>query len=355
MNIAQQRLQKQHLLENPLDDPIAVVRHLGAVQSQDYRGATWGISQRAKGSPSAAELDTLFNEGKILRTHVMRPTWHFVMPEDIRWLQMLTAARVKAISAYYWRKLELTEAIFQQTQTLMAKYLEGGKALTRKEIGVLLEASGIPAADGVRLGHIMMMAELEALVCSGPLRGKQHTYALVAERAPHALVFSRDEALARFATRYFTGHGPAQLKDFAWWSGLTTTEAKEAIALADLRSFQDQGLTYWTNDSAELPAAKADILHLLPNFDEFIIAFTDRSASFDISSFTASLPVNLFDGHFIVLNGKVIGSWRVGTNATRARITPRLLVKLTRAQETMFHRIVREYGVFRGLTTEIVQ
>src|SRR6185436_10236792 len=176
-DIAHQRLHNQHLSATTLKSLKEVVGYLGAVQAQDYAGAKWAIGQRIPNATDAA-IDRSFNEGEILRTHVMRPTWHFVTPADIRWILELTAPRVHAANAYMYRKLELNDAIFKRSNAVLAKALQGGMQLTRTELASAFNKAGI-IADGLRLGYFMMYAELEGLICSGGRRGKQFTYALL--------------------------------------------------------------------------------------------------------------------------------------------------------------------------------
>ena len=182
LDIAHQRLHNEHLAGAQLNKPEAVVQWLCAVQSQDYAGAKWAIAQRTTGETNAA-LDQLFNDGKILRTHVMRPTWHFVLPADIRWLLRLTAPRVHAANAYYYRKLELDDAVFHRGNAALAKALQGGAQLIRAEIALVYTNAGIHAS-GLRLAYLIMHAELDALICSGALHGKQFTYAWLDDRVP---------------------------------------------------------------------------------------------------------------------------------------------------------------------------
>ena len=210
------------------------MRWLGAVQAQDYHGAKWALALRTRGVDSAA-LDRAFDAGAFLRTHVMRPTWHFVAPEDLRWLLALTGPRVHAVNAHPYRAFELDAPLFRRAHALLTRALRGGRSLTRLELATALEAGGI-AARGQRLAYIVMHAEIDALVCSGPMRGKQHTYMLLEERVPPAPALARDEALATLARRYFTSHGPATAHDFAWWSGLTVADAREGVALAGRRA-----------------------------------------------------------------------------------------------------------------------
>jgi len=198
--LALRRLQHQRLAQNPLATPAEIVTWLGAVQAQEYAGAKWALGLRL---PNATDevLERAFAEGTILRTHVLRPTWHFVTPADIRWLLDLSAPRVTAANAHMYRQLELDPALFARSHAVMAGALQGGRYLTRAEIGSALARSGI-AADGLRLVYLLMRAELDAVVCSGPRRGNQVTYALLEERATPARRLPREEALAELTQRY---------------------------------------------------------------------------------------------------------------------------------------------------------
>src|SRR5687768_3402854 len=277
-DIAAQRLSNQFITRAVHRQPEDVVASLGAVQAQEYAPAKWGLGQRLGGRTTDADVERAFTEGRILRTHVMRPTWHFVAPADIRWLLMLTAPRVKAIMAPYDRRLELDDTLFAKSQRVFARALGGGTYLTRAELALELERAGIAAA-GQRLAHIVMRAEQDALICSGPRRGKQFTYALLDERAPLAPRLGRDEALAELTRRYFTSHGPATFRDFAWWSGLTVRDAKAGVEM--LGSAIDHrianGLTCWFAGSVPVSrSAAAKTAHLLPIYDECFIAYKDR-------------------------------------------------------------------------------
>lgn len=159
--------------------------------------AKWSIAQRTRDVTNAA-LDRAFAEGAILRTHVLRPTWHFVLPADIRWLIELTAPRINARMAYYDRQLELTAAVFSKSNALIRRTLASGRHRTRKELAAVLHKGGI-VANTQRLGHLMMRAELDLVICSGAPKGKQHTYALVEERAPRANALVAEPEIARLA------------------------------------------------------------------------------------------------------------------------------------------------------------
>ena len=196
------RLARQHLTGARFADPVAAVAWFGAVQSQEFAGSAWGIGQRCAGLDEAG-FRRVFDAGGVVRTHVLRPTWHLVTPADLRWMQALTAPRVHAANAPYYRRSELDPATLARCADVISGALAGGQELTRKELGAALAAGGIEPGDPLRLGLITMWCELEALICSGAMRGRQHTYALVDERLPEASPRERDEALGALARRYF--------------------------------------------------------------------------------------------------------------------------------------------------------
>src|SRR5688572_30267270 len=229
LDISRYRLHNQFLSQTNLTEPSQVVECLGAVQSQDYAGAKWALAQRLKDSPTDAAIEKAFNEGKILRTHVMRPTWHFVTPADIRWMLALTGPRVHMANGFIYRQQELDPATIKKGYTVLEKALQGNQHLTREELGSALEQAGIKNAKGIRLGYIVMSAELDGIICSGPPRGKQFTYALLEERAPKVKNWTREGSLAELTRRYFATRGPATLHDFTWWSGLTMADAQRGI------------------------------------------------------------------------------------------------------------------------------
>src|SRR5690348_9989844 len=203
LNIAHRRLHNQFLSQQTFEKPEEVVQWLGAVQSQDYGAAKWALGLRLCGAIDDV-IEQSFASGQILRTHIMRPTWHFVTPADIRWMLMLTAPRVHAASAYYYRTSELDDALFARSNAVLVEALQGGKQLTRTELASALQRAGIACDNLLRLGYIIIHAELDGIICSGARRGKQFTYALLDERAPQTRVVEREEALAEFALRYFT-------------------------------------------------------------------------------------------------------------------------------------------------------
>jgi len=350
IDVAKQRMHNQRLTGVPFDRPEEVVRWLGAVQSQDYGGAKWGVAQRTTGATNA-ELDRLFAEGAILRTHVLRPTWHFVAPDDIRWLLGLTGPRVHAANAFRYRQLELDDVTLRRGNDLLANALQGGKSLTRAELAEAIQGGGIDTS-GQRLAHMVMYAELDAVICSGHLRGKQFTYALFDERVPRTREFTRDEALAELTRRYFASHGPATVQDFAWWSGLTVTDGKTGIELAKahLTSEVVDGRTYWLAAAPMAVQPRTPAVHLIPNYDEYLVAYRDRSAALDesvIGKIMSDRDAIFADS--IIIDGLVAGRWRrtVGRYEVTVRTSP--FVPLSGAERDAVRAAADVYGRFLEL------
>jgi Winged helix DNA-binding domain len=300
-----ERLVNQKLAGAALHDPQEIISWFGAVQAQDFQGARWAVGLRSK-SLTAAAVERAFDEGRILRTHVLRPTWHFVTAEDIRWLIALSGPRIIARLAYRHRWLELDAGTMARSRAALIRALES-RHLTRRELAAVLQRAGV-ASTPERLSHLLMVAELEGLVCSGPLRDRQLTYALVDERVPRAAPLDAEQALARLADRYFTSHGPATLADFSWWSGLSRREARAAVERAGSALSRD--VVGSGTFRAARPRSRARIVHpsawLLPNFDEYLVAYKDRAAVF------GDRPVSSWDTltHTVIIDGLAAATWR---------------------------------------------
>ncbi len=350
LEIAQQRLQNQYLAQKPFDNSEAVVQWQGAVQSQDYAGAKWALGLRlAKATDD--EVERAFTNGSILRTHVLRPTWHFVTPADIRWMLALTAPRVNALNAYQYRKCELDEVTFTRSHRALEKALQGGKQLTREELRGALQQAGIDTSD-LRMTHLMMQAELAGLVCSGARRGKQFTYALLEERVPPAPSLTRDEALFALVQRYFASRGPATLQDFVWWSGLTMADARRGIEQVKFRFEQEVvgGQTYWSAAPVSPPKDLSLTAHLLPNYDEYFIGFKDRSAfMYTLKALHKDVLLTGLSAHIIVMGGQMVGGWKrtLTKNAVAVELTP--LKPLTKAEKQAVTVAAERYGEFLKL------
>jgi len=353
-DIAHRRLVAQRLTDPPTATPADVVRRLGAVQAQDYAGAKWAIGLRSRGVDDAA-VEQAVADGSIIRTHVLRPTWHFVAPEDVRWMLALTAPRIRAAMASYERKLGLDDAVVRRSNAVLERALRGGNQLTRAELAEALRGAGVDATGSQRLGHLVMRAELDAVVCSGARRGKQFTYALLDERVPPVPPRARDDALLELTRRYFATRGPATASDFAWWSGLAAGDAKKGIQLASSSLEQETvgGRTYWVDPSSP-PRTKAEkrspTAHLLPNYDEYFIGLKDRSAIAErLQSAALVTGGNALIGNVIVVDGQLVGAWarRIEKAAVVVELEP--LTRVTAAEERAIRSAAAAYGAFLGM------
>jgi hypothetical protein len=356
MDVARRRLHSVLLAGGAFAEPEEAVRWLVAVQAQDYAGAKWALAQRMPGGTDAA-LERAVDTGAIVRTHVLRPTWHFVAPADARWLIELTAPRIRAAMAYQDRKLGLDAATLRRSEAALARALEGGRHRTREELGSDLAEAGVEAA-GQRLGQLVMHAELRAVVCSGPRRGKQFTYALFDERVPvafRAKKLARDEALAELARRYFASRGPASAHDYAWWSGLTLAEARRGIELAGrtIASEVDGERTWWFAPSHTARPAKDPLVHLLPNYDEYIVAYKDRSDAVDpqrVARLSGPGTRDLFlSNPLVVVDGRVVGTWRRTLEKGAATVHARVVGPLPAGVRGALAEAARRFGRFLGV------
>ena len=305
--IANQRLHNQRITRPSPQSPEKLVAWMGAVQAQEYGPARWGLGLRLRGRTTDAAVHRAVDQGRILRTHILRPTWHFVTPADIRWMLELTAPRVQRIMASYDRQIGLDPAVMTRAAGVLEQALGDSGCLTRQELRPHLQRASLPVGNR-ELAHIAMYAELEGLICSGPRRGKQSTYALLAHRAAPSKRLQRDEALAELTKRYFRSHGPATVRDFVWWSGLTSGDAKRGLNMIGARQRDVDGLKYWSvgRDPRSAPRSGTS-LHLLPIYDEFLVAYRDLQA--------VPRPAYLMGNfqHALVIGGQVAGTWRIRT------------------------------------------
>src|SRR5688572_8572729 len=321
--IADARLLNQRITGATRRRPADVVAWLGAVQAQEFEPAKWALGLRMAKSTVADDIERAFAAGEILRTHVLRPTWHFVTPADIRWMLELTGPRVHRVVSSYARRLGMDAAVLVRGTDIFERALRDRQYLTRGELGERLRRAGLPLA-GTPLALVTLHAELEGIICSGPRRGRQFTYALVAERAPEVPRLSRDEALATLSRRYFTSHGPATIRDFVWWSGLTSADAKRGLEMNKARREDVAGLTYWTIGSTPRVAGRDHFAHLLPIYDEYVVSYRDREAVPHGPSVIAP-PKTVIFRHALVVGGGIAGTWRTTRNARGLSVKTTLL------------------------------
>jgi hypothetical protein len=355
--IAKQRLVNQGLVRPSLKRASEVVAMLGAVQAQDYAGSKWGLAQRTRGLTDA-EIEKEIDDGTIVRTHILRPTWHFVAVADVGWMLALSAPRVQAANAYWYRWLEVDDIVARRGRIVLTKALRGGKHLTRAELGLALGKAKIQVTSPQRLAAIIMRAELDGVICSGARRGKQFTYALFEERVVGPTALERDAALFELARRYFATRGPATVADFSWWSGLTKADAKRGVdaAASQLEHALIDGRSYWSAPGYRARRTGLVLAHLLPNYDEYFIGLKDRSAF--VARLRASGVKGRTDGlsgNVLIVDGQIVGGWRRTLAKGTAVIELRLLIRLREAERRAVAAAVQRFGDFLELPAKIPQ
>jgi hypothetical protein len=345
--IIKSRLINQQIAETKFKNPQEIVAWMIAMQAQEYAMAKWAIGLRLPGLKNA-DVEKAFNDGDILRTHLMRPTWHFVTPADIRWMLALTAPRVNAANAYSYRKFELDSEVLKCCNNTLIKALQGGKHLTRIILKSALEQEGI-IADGLRLSYIMMHAELDAIICSGARQGKQFTYALLEERVPPVKAMEREEALAEFTRRYFTSRGPATLRDFSTWSGLTMKDVKAGLDMVRphfaSEIIQDQEYIFMPNKSKDQNEIQSTFL--MPDYDEYGMSYKDRSAILNTgNTILESQDGNTPSYHMIVIEGMIKGTWRHTIKTKSVAVETNLFTILSEKENRSLEIAVKRYKEF---------
>ncbi len=355
MDILRERLKNQGLLNSSFLNAKELVSYLGAVQAQDFAASKWSLGVRINSSTDES-ISKSFNEGDFLRTHIMRPTWHFVSPENISWMQKLTSGRVKQLMNHYNKKLELTGEVFKKTNSLITKWLRDKNYLTRQEIKELLGNVGIKT-NVQRLAHIVMWAELDALICSGPLRDKQHTYALLSERTKDKKQMTKDHSLAELAKLYFQSHGPALIKDFSWWSGLTMKDAALGVELNKSKLFSEEvnGNKYWFFGPYLTTHYLLPTTHLLSVYDEYFIGYKDRSLILNEGYQSQMAAVgNALLTSLIIINGKVEGTWKRKIIKDKVEIKLNLFRKLSPNEKPTLKTAFEDYGKFLGMNAVLL-
>ncbi len=347
MNIGLQRIFNQQIGSQAMSSPQELVAHMGAIQAQDATMCRWAVGCRMSGTTNKT-IESALNEGNILRTHLMRPTWHLVTAQDIRWILQITAPQVKQAASHGDKRFGLDEALFSRCNKIIEKVLEGSKHLTRSEIVAAFEHEKImPGVYGIY--HVLMRAEQEGIICSGASRGKEATYALLHERVPYTPSYTKDEALATLALRYFTSHAPATLADFIWWSGLKTSDARKGLEMIKQYFIMEKinGSEYFF--STNFTENKTLQAFFLPAFDEFVISYKNRADILDPVFGSRAISSNGIFKPIIVLNGKVIGTWKRSIKKGAIHIEQELFAPIKSSEQLLLEEGKHEYVRFLEL------
>jgi hypothetical protein len=347
--IANQRLYNQRITGMKHVSPIEVVRELGAVQAQDYHQAVWGIGLRTQ-SAKISDVEQALNDRKIVLTWPMRGTIFFVPAEDAKWMLKLTASRFQTHDKKKQAELELDEGTLHRCSTIIGNALSGCSPVSRPKLMDLLEEAGINTKNG-RGYYILGYLGRTGMICFGPHEGKQQSFVLLDEWVPKSRELTLEESLAELALRYFTGHGPATIQDFAWWVGLTLTEAKrgfEAVK-SNLRLDFVNGTEYWSSVTTPAVSADTDSVVLLPGFDEYYLGYKDRSAIIETEHDAKIVPHR--NGVFqpmMVAGGEVVGVWKREIKRSGIEITFSPF-SLRNDREEEFMEAAKQYSDFVGM------
>lgn len=351
--IANYRLASQKLFKTNSNTPEEIVKHLGAIQAQDYAMAKWAIGSRCNASEKT--IEEAINSSKIIRTHILRPTWHFVADDDIYWLLALSAPQVKRFTASVAKKYDFDAKKLDQANAKIEKLLTGNNHLTREEIMGELDIKKSSSQDFLG-STIMMNAELDGLVCNGKPKGKQITYALLEERVEKPkTTFTKEEALAKLAKQYFVSHGPATLLDFSWWSGFSPTTAKLAINSieSELNSVKIDNQKYWFGTDFYEAKDFSGSVHFLPAFDEILISYKNREASILLEHQSKAFTNNGIFKPVILENGKVIGLWKRTVKKDHAKIETQFFSELDETKKITLFEGIKSFENYLGTKISI--
>ena len=349
--ITRYRLLNQQISTHQFDEPGKLVSWLGAVQAQDYYGAKWSLGLRIPGSTDE-DIEIAISDKTLVRTWALRGTLHFLAAADIRWILKLLSPRLISIYGSYYRRLGLDKALVAKSNQVMYRTLRNGKQLTRKELKIQLEKKGI-ATHEMRLSFLLLRAALDGLICFGSRRDKEFTFTLLDEWIPVTKKLEGDEALAELTRRYFISHGPATVQDFAWWSGLAIVDIKRGLEIlkSDLNKEVVKGRTYWMPNNMKATTFQSKTIYLLPGFDEYIVAYKDRTAAIEAAHIKQVMGAGngLFNST-IVINGRVRGTWKRTMRKDHVHIETNFFQKLNKSKQIALIAAKKRFAKFLGIS-----
>lgn len=347
------RLLSQGLATPKFESATDVVAHFGAMQGQDYAMAKWAVGCRMLHATDDL-IENAIDEGKIIRTHLMRPTWHFVAAQDLHWMLALTSENIMRQLRSSYTMLGLDEKMLHKSNDKIYQALQQTKHLTRDELMEVLQSAGVKTNE-TRSSHYLMHAEMAGIICSGKRNKQRHTYTLLDNWVKKEKHFTREEALAELAKRYFASHSPTTLKDFSWWSGLSVGDSKLAIAMnAHLIKAEWNSQIYYLANSEKVVDNETESVRLLPAFDEFLIAYKDRSASIHKDHHRHAFTTNGIFRPIVVVNGQVVGTWKRLVKKEKLHIEISLIDRSATVNRDNITAEAIRYGNFMQKDTEII-
>ncbi|WP_339816221.1 winged helix DNA-binding domain-containing protein [uncultured Imperialibacter sp.] len=344
--ITMARLANQRITRNRFESATQLVSWMGAMQAQDPYFIKWAVGSRLSGA-TEQDITKALDEGSILRTHALRPTWHLVAPEDIYWMLELTAQNIKVAAKSRQKELGLTPQILSKSNRLIEQKLEVGQHMTRQDLLAGFEEEGISLKEN-RSSHLLMWAELEQVICSGVSQRGKHTYALLDQRVPKKVLLSKEESLARLALTYFKSHGPATEADFCWWSGLRAGEARRALEMVrhQLGSEKFDEQVYWFDSDTVEAVEKTKSVFLLPSYDEYYISYKDRTAALPSVHNSKAISNNGIFSPVIAVSGQVKGTWKRAIKKETVFIETKLFEAVSKSTLKLIEVAAQRYAKF---------
>ena len=349
--IARYRLDSQQISQLDFTRPAELVSWFGAMQAQDYKAVKWAMGLRLPNATDAT-VEQAIADKSVVRTWALRGTLHVIAADDVGWILTLIRSRFQKVYVTHYRKLGLTDAMLTEGKAAISRTLQGGRQLTRPELKIALERDGVHTHDQ-RLNHLLVWSAIDGLICCGCQRGKEFTYTLLPEWISTPETVAREDALSELTRRYFTSHGPATLADFVWWSGLTIADAKAGLERVKSGLLQEtiNGQLYWMGPLLNAPDYAAPSVHLLPSFDEYLIAYKDRRAA--LGTLNLSQIVNAGNGLFkpvVVVDGQVVGTWKRTIKKDQILVETDYFLPLSDMQHEAVNREIARYRKFMGVT-----
>lgn len=347
------RLISQKIINSNFKTPKEIVNYMGAVQAQDFYMSKWAIGIRIN-ILIEEKINSAINNGEILRTHLLRPTWHFVSNDDIYWMLELSAQKIISSLKSRHKQLGLDEKIFSKSNKIIENALLKEENLTRDALKTELEKAKIKVNEN-RAAHLLLRAELDGIICSGREKGNQNTYALLGKKVPKKEILSKEESLAKLAQKYFYSRFPVTLKDFKWWSNLSAVDAKRALELIkhDLISEKIDDNIYWLPTSFTIPKKYQKSFHLLPAFDELIISYKDRSAFLNPNQNKKAISNNGIFLPTIAVNGKITGTWKRIIKKDKVEVQANFFQKPDKIVMNSFKKEASKFSNFLNKKLEI--
>jgi hypothetical protein len=354
-DISRLRLTSQQINGSKFKNAKDLTEWMGAIQAQDFNMAKWALGVRLPNSTDKT-IESAIDRGEIIRIHVLRPTWHFVSPDDINWMLDLTANQIKASMKSRDKVLELTDNIFSKSNSVIEKALITGEHLSREDLVLELNRANIQTNNN-RTSHLMVRAELDGIICSGKVKNNKQTYTLLTNRILKTKKLSKDEALGKLAMKYFKSHCPATLQDFTWWSGLPAGDARHALEMVK-SNFISETIgknTYWFTNSFSALKDKKDLISFLPAYDEFIISYKDRSASLMNEDTKKALSTNGIFRPVILLNGIATGLWKRTVKNDKILLETEFFRSSEKITKASIENAILTYAQFQNKNVEVVQ